>query len=58
MKPSEKFNFEKILQNKDQTLATFLQWKDSPKKFYLCGRLQNAPTQNILKPIDYQINKI
>jgi len=27
------------------------------KKFYLCGRLQNARTQHILKAIDYQNNK-
>ena len=28
------------------------------KKFYLCGRLQNAPTQHTLKVIDYQIYRL
>ena len=27
------------------------------KKFYLCGRLQNAPTQHTLKVINYQVFK-
>jgi len=46
-----------MLQNKDQTLVTFLQWRDSPKKFYLCGRLQNAPTQNTLKHLIIKVIK-
>jgi hypothetical protein len=28
------------------------------KKFYLCGRLPNAPTQHTLKAIDYRSNQL